>query len=149
MATLRKLTPFLFCAALLQACSDPIQHPIIGTWEGNSENIFGLEVNKLTFSDDGTYRWTQSYIGLEETMEHRRPEFDWGEVGYEIAGKFKITEGGVILVPTKIEMFLAKESFDNWPTVKTGHEYLSPYYLEGAELPLVDDRDRQIAFRRI
>lgn len=118
MATLRKLTPFLFCAALLQACSDPIQHPIIGTWEGNSENIFGLEVNKLTFSDDGTYRWTQSYIGLEETMEHRRPEFDWGEVGYEIAGKFKITEGDLSWYQRKSRCFLLKNPSTTGPRLK-------------------------------
>ena len=149
MATLLKLMAFLLCAALLQACNDPIQHPVIGNWEGESENIFGLELNKLTFSNDGTYHWTQLYTGLKETMEHRSPETDWGEVGYKVVGKFKITEGGVTFVPKKIEMFLANETFDSWPMVKIGHEYLSPYYFEDTELILIDDRDRQIAFRRI
>ncbi len=160
MSIYKKLLPLLFCAALLPACDEPIQHPIVGTWEGTSENEFGLVAHQLTLESDSTYRWKQSYIGLTEIFDKRNPDAEWKDIGIKVTGVFAVAADEVILSPKESEIFqivlssegeeLFGESDANggWPVFKKGHDYIHPYYFDGADLVIVGNAGDPITFTR-
>jgi hypothetical protein len=87
MTTIKHLLVTLFLGMFLAACEKPVQHPIVGSWEGSSDSSIGEVVNFLTFEGDGTYSWKQVYAGLKEIMEKRSPDIDWSDMGVETTGK--------------------------------------------------------------
>ena len=150
MAILKKILAVVIFAALLQACEEPIQHPILGTWEGNSENSLGPVVSELKFKDDRTFVWKRTFIGLKEIMEERNPDHDWGDIGLEIIGKFTVTNDEITLSPEKSNEFYGTEDFGEsmFPVFEEGRKYIHPYYFEGTELILISDTGEEISFER-
>ncbi len=133
---------------MIQACDEPIQDPIVGTWEGDSENQFGLVIHNLKIEDDGTYTWRQSYIGLKGIFEERNPDMEWGELGFVINGEFTIAEDEIVLSPQDSELFHGSDAFGGWPVFEKGYDYVHPYHFEGADLIMAGDADEPITFKR-
>ncbi len=150
MAILKKLLAIFIFAVLLQACEKPIQHPIVGTWEGNSENSLGPVISELKFEDDRTFVWTRRFVGLKEIMEERNPDNDWDDIGIEIIGKYTITNDEIILSPEKSNEFYGADDFGEsmFPVFEEGKKYIHPYYFEGPDLILISDTGEEIAFKR-
>ena len=150
MAILKKLSTIFFCAVLLQACEEPIHHPIVGTWEGNSENSFGSVISELKFEEDRSFVWKRTFVGLKEIMEERNPDHNWDDIGIEIIGKFTISNDEITLSPEKSNEFYGSSDFgaSMFPVFKEGETYIHPYYIEGTDLILLSDSGEEIVFKR-
>ena len=150
MANLQKILGLCVCAVLLLGCEKPDQHPIIGTFVGNSENTFGLVLSELRFEDDGTFVWTRTYVGLKEIMEERNPDHEWGDIGLEIIGEYSITNDEIILSPEESNQLYGADDVGEpmFPVFKAGEKYFHTYYFEGTDLILLSDASEEIVFKR-
>ena len=151
MTAIRQPLLILVLGVLLQACEKPDHHPIIGTWEGNSENTFGLVTNVLTFEDDGTYSWKQIYVGLKEIMEERSPDIDWGDFGFEIIGKYALVNDEITLTPQEGNQLYGGEYVEGgpmFPIFEEGYDYIHTYYFAGADLIINGDTGEDITFKK-
>ena len=133
MTTTRYSLIVLLLGMLLIACEEPDRHPIVGAWEGSSDSSLGEVINLLTFEDDDTYSWRQTYAGLKEIMEKRNPDIDWGDIGIETIGKFQITSDEVILTPKEGNQLYGGEELEGgpmFPLFEEGFDYIHSYYFE-------------------
>ena len=133
MTTIKHLLVTLFLGMFLAACEKPVQHPIVGSWEGSSDSSIGEVINFLTFKGDGTYSWKQVYAGLKEIMEKRSPDIDWSDMGVETTGKFKVLNEEVILSPQESSQHYGGEELEGgpmFPLFEEGYDYTHSYYIE-------------------
>lgn len=137
----------LICAAhFVAGCGDTDRNPLVGEWEGMTRSQFGRVQNNVSFESNGDYFWKYDFPDFDRIVKQNF-YLKFALIATEIYGKYRVTDGEMILSPLRRKSTLGGEEKELPPSV-TDYEFVYPYSFDGEFLVLIDENGKDIRLAR-